>query len=74
MEEDTLSEYPLQIQSTGIDLTSMMVSMAMTDDKEKTNDVSVTPVISNMFSRMSTNDLGALKEYIETNYKNIDMW
>lgn len=72
MEEDTLSEYPLQIQSTGIDLTSMMVSMAMTDDKEKTNDVSVTPVISNMFSRMSTNDLGALKEYIETNPENLD--
>ncbi len=34
-EEETLSEYPLQIQSTGFDLTSMMVGNIGTDDKSK---------------------------------------
>ena len=36
VEEETLSEYPLQIQSTGFDLTSMMVGMdsASADDKK----------------------------------------
>ena len=72
MEEDTLSEYPLQIQSTGFDLTSMMVGMASAESGDKDNDVGVTPAISNMFSKMSTNDLAALKKYIESNPENID--
>lgn len=72
MEEDTLSEYPLQIQSTGIDLTSMMVGMSASDKKEKNNDIGVTPVVSNMFSKMSTNDLASLKSYLESNPENIN--
>lgn len=72
MEEDTLSEYPLQIQSTGIDLTSMMVGMSASGDKEKSNDIGVTPVVSNMFSKMSTNDLASLKTYLESNPENIN--
>ena len=41
VEEETLSEYPLQIQSTGFDLTSMMVGMdsASADDKNRQREV-----------------------------------
>lgn len=73
MEEDTLSEYPLQIQSTGFDLTAMMVSASVdSSDNKKDNDIGVTPAVTNMFSKMSTNDLAALKTYLESNPENID--
>ena len=38
VEEETLSEYPLQIQSTGFDLTSMMVGMDDSSSSDKTTD------------------------------------
>lgn len=73
MEEDTLSEYPLQIQSTGFDLTAMMVSASVdSPDNKKDNDIGVTPAVTNMFSKMSTNDLASLKTYLESNPENID--
>ena len=41
VEEDTLSEYPLQIQSTGFDLTSMMTGgeTGTTGESDKSGDV-----------------------------------
>ena len=79
VEEETLSEYPLQIQSTGFDLTSMMVGMDSTsaddkktdkeksDTKKKSKDqVKVIQMVTNMFSTMDSNDLGALKKYLDT--------
>lgn len=72
MEEDTLSEYPLQIQSTGIDLTSMMVGMASADDNKKDGDIGVNAMITNMFSKLNTNDLAALKTYLQGNPENIN--
>lgn len=38
VEEETLSEYPLQIQSTGFDLTSMMVGMGDSSDSTDKTD------------------------------------
>ena len=50
MEEETLSEYPLQIQSTGFDLTSMMVGSqnAGKDAKDsgKKNEIKVQEVVT----------------------------
>ena len=73
IEEETLSEYPLQIQSTGFDLTSMMVGMngdsGSSDDKKSGKDkdkVKVMQVVTNMFSKMNSNDLGALKKYLDS--------
>ena len=73
IEEETLSEYPLQIQSTGFDLTSMMVGMngdsGSSDDKKSGKDkdkVKVMQVVTNMFSKMDSNDLGALKKYLDS--------
>lgn len=63
IEEDTLSEYPLQITSTGIDMSSMLV-----DDTKKTtskNDVQVANMMTTMFSKIGSNDLQSLKKYIQ---------
>ena len=73
IEEETLSEYPLQIQSTGFDITSMMVGNTGTDDKSKDSSgkknkdgqVKVREMVTNMFSKMNTNDLKSLKKHLE---------
>lgn len=78
VEEDTLSEYPLQIQSTGVDFTSMMMpeSAAGSDGGEKkdSGDINVIPMITNVFSKMNSNDLGALKEYLDSGDSNIEKY
>ena len=69
MEEETLSEYPLQIQSTGFDLSSMMVDTPANSknskEKGKKNQVEIQQVITNMFSTMNSNDLASLKKYLD---------
>lgn len=71
VEEETLSEYPLQIQSTGFDITSMMVGNAggnsSADKKESKDDgkVKVIQMVTNMFSTMNSNDLESLKNYLD---------
>ena len=67
VEEDTLSEYPIQIQSTGLDISSMLVSDT-NDSKEKTgeDDIEVSNRIINMFSKIGSNDLESLKRYLDS--------
>ena len=67
VEEDTLSEYPLQIQSTGFDMTSMMVSDQGTETPGETpeGDIHVVQMVTNMFSTMDSNDLKSLKAYLD---------
>ena len=79
IEEETLSEYPLQIQSTGFDMTSMMVGnmdsgSGSTDKKEtkKDGEVKVMQVMTNMFSTMDSNDLKSLKEYLDDGKSGIE--
>lgn len=71
IEEDTLSEYPLQIQSTGLDVSSMMLGMADNRQETATEDVHVTQMLTNMFSKIGSNDLASLKEYLESDKSNI---
>lgn len=66
MEEETLSEYPLQIQSTGMDLTSMMVGAAAAQSEKKDGEVGVAQMVTNMFSKMNSNDLESLKTYLDS--------
>lgn len=66
IEEETLSEYPLQIQSTGFDITSMMTDAhPQTDDKDESK-IHVSQMITNMFSKIGSNDLTSLKEYLDS--------
>lgn len=71
IEEETLSEYPIQIQSTGIDISSMLVSDQ--DDGKSNNDdnIKVTSKITNMFSKMGANDLASLKQYLDSDESGI---
>lgn len=71
IEEETLSEYPLQIQSTGFDITSMMVGTGGGGDEEtvkKNKDdgkIKVIQMVTNMFATMNSNDLKSLKNYLD---------
>ncbi len=75
IEEETLSEYPLQIQSAGFDLTSMM----MTDDSQEKSEkdkgnVSVIQMVTDMFSSMDSNDLKSLKSYLDSGESDINKY
>ncbi len=82
VEEETLSEYPLQIQSTGFDMTSMMLGAATgaggnTGEAEGDGDqdkVGVTEMVTNMFSSIGSNDLASLKEYLDSGESDIDQY
>ena len=77
VEEDTLTIYPLSIQSTGFDMTSMIAAMmGGSSDKEKGDSkddqgsddgtVSETKTLANMFSHIGANDLASLKSYLDS--------
>ncbi len=65
IEEETLSEYPLQIQSTGFDFSSAMDTGTAADTGGEDGDIYVVEMVTNMFSTMDSNDLESLKAYLE---------
>ena len=79
VEEDTLSVYPLQIMSSGFDMTSMIVDTqsnqgdgteeeqaeAIEEDGQQDDKVRESPMINRMFSRVGKNDLVSLKAYLD---------
>ena len=71
VEEDTLSEYPLQIQSTGIDISSLLIGTNNEEEKENEGDINVSKRITNMFSTIGSNDLKSFKKYLESDESNI---
>ena len=74
IEKETLSEYPLQIQKTGMDLTSMMAAgMGVSPDEEK-GEVEVIDMVTDMFSSMDSNDLCSLKTYLEEGDSGIEAY
>lgn len=83
VEEETLSEYPLQIQSTGFDMTSMMFGAAGegaeasgdggTEEKPE-DSVHVVEMVSNMVSSIGSNDLASLKEYLDSGESDINQY
>ena len=72
VEEETLSEYPLEIQSSGLDMTSMLVgassemSASANGEGEDPQSVHVVEMITNMLSSVSSNDLASLKAYLDS--------
>ena len=65
VEEETLSEYPLQIQSTGVDLTSMLSTDSGGSGEEDDGEIYVIEMVTDMFSTMDSNDLESLKEFLD---------
>ena len=76
VEEETLSEYPLQIQSTGFNFASSMMMSAggSGEAQEESGDVNVIQMVTDMFSTMGSNDLEALKEYLDYGDSGIDQY
>ncbi len=79
IEEETLSEYPLQIQSTGFDLSSIMVSnegggASAQESGDSQGDVHIVEMVTNMFSTMDSNDLESLKAYLDSGESGIESY
>ena len=68
-ERSTLSEYPLQILSSVMDLTSMLTSGSPTSASGTTAEEGMVPVrqlITQMVAGITSNDLKSLKTYLES--------
>ena len=74
VEEETLSEYPLQIQSTGFDFSSMMSDGGGQQEKAGNGEINVIQMVSNMFSTMDSNDLESLKAYLDSGDSGIEQY
>lgn len=72
LEEETLSEYPLQIQNTTMDLTSMMSSGAGNKENGDSGEVNVSQMLGNMFSKVNPNDLESLKFYLDSKKSGVE--
>ncbi|MCC8152655.1 MAG: ABC transporter ATP-binding protein/permease [Lachnospiraceae bacterium] len=72
LEEETMSEYPIQVTSSGLDITSMFSSLTASSDTETDEDgISVVEMISSVFSMLDSNDLASFKEYLESGESDI---
>lgn len=82
VEEETLSQYPLQITSSGIDMTSLL--LGVTDNAEEASNgqskkaqegqVRVAEMLTTMFSSVGSNDLTSLKTYLDEEKTTLDQY
>ena len=74
IQEDTLSNYPLSIQSETADMAAAMAafgsSMAQAAEAPE-GTVVEQQMISQMFAQIGSNDLGSFKTYLEENYDQV---
>lgn len=78
VEEDTLSSYPITIEESSVDMTSMMASMGNKKNNDEvreankiySNDI-MGNIISTMTSQITQNNLYKFKDYIESDKTNI---
>lgn len=73
IEEDTLSEYPLQIQSSGMDFTAMMEE-GSGSIQGGPGQASVSQRITSMLAQVEANDLASLKEYFDSGESGIEQY
>lgn len=76
LEEDTLSEYPIQISRSEVDITSMMADQAELINTSITNTAEVYEFksLNTMLTESNENDLKSLKEYIESGNSELDKY
>ena len=84
VEEETLSEYPLQIQDQGFDMTSMMglgsgaegssAEKAQDDSSDGDSDKPVheSKMIASTFDSIGSNDLASLKEFFDSGESGVE--
>lgn len=76
LEEDTLSEYPIQISKSEVDFTSMMADQAelMNTASNNTAEVYEFKSLNAMLTESNENDLKSLKKYIESGNSDINKY
>lgn len=72
IEEETLSEYPLELQSSGFDMTAMFSNASSQIDEEQQGEIKVNEMLTNIFSKVGSNDLASLKRFLEKDESGID--
>lgn len=66
-EQETLSEYPLEITKSAFSMTSMMSNMQdKAQDTTNDGEVKEVDIVGDMFGGIATNDLASLKKYIDS--------
>ncbi len=77
IEQDTMSAYPITVDSSGIDITSFLtgedgVIEPIDKTEVKDNEIPVINTVTSLFSFQSKNDLKSFKSYIEKDRSRID--
>ncbi len=73
VERETLSEYPLQIQSAGFDLSALLTEPSGSSDHGP-DEVGILDMVTNMFSTMSSNDLKSLKTWLDNGTSGMEQY
>ena len=71
VEEDTLKSYPLQITDSSFNLASFMPQAGEQAAEDTQAEVREWKTVTNLFSRVSVNDLSALRAYLESGQTDI---
>ena len=78
LEEDTLSSYPLQIQSETADMTSMITAFAAnaqdTEGEESGDRIHEQQVMTDMLASIGSNDLASFKRQVDSHLSEIGGW
>ena len=79
IQEDTLTSYPLMIESETADMSSLLFGVEeendeeeKTEEKENSKQVKEQQNIAALFGTVGRNDLKSLKKYLEKNQKEVD--
>ncbi len=75
VEEETLSEYPLEIQSSSIDMSSLLSQdSSSSGGPSSDDDVRVSETLTSMLSSVGSNDLASFKAYLESGSSGIEQY
>lgn len=74
VEENTLSEYPVQIQGSGVDVSAMMGGDGSQRVEGGEGEIGVTQMITNLLSKVDANDLRSLKAYLDSGESGIEQY
>ena len=74
IQEDTLTSYPLSVQSETADMTAMLMGASDDDEDEKgkENVVKEQQNVAEMFGAVGRNDLKSFKKYLDDNKSKVD--
>ena len=75
IQEDTLTSYPLTVQSETADMTSMLLGSVDEDEEENKNKERVVKEqqnVAEMFGAVGRNDLKTFKKYLDSNKEKVD--